>query len=127
MISSRQIAEALTQLARSNKSTPTVVDDLLRFLKENHLTPMLPMIIESLERKSIELDKLETASVTLSHELKPSAMKDIEKIIMKRPEDSVVVTYDNSLIGGFLIRYRGKEYDGSIKGQLRELKTILMK
>jgi F0F1-type ATP synthase delta subunit len=112
---------------KSKKSAPAVVENLLRFLQDNHLTPMLPMIIESLERKKVELDKLETASITLSHELKPSAMKDIEKIIMKKPEDKVVVTYDNSLIGGYLIRYRGREYDGSVRGQLRELKTILMK
>ena len=127
MISSRHIAEALTELVKSKKSTQDVVDNLLTFLEGNHLTPMLPKILESLERKRVELDKLETAEVSLSHPIKPSALKDIEKIIMKKPEDPVAVSYDNSLIGGFLIRYRGKEYDGSIKGQLRELKTILMK
>ena len=126
MISSRQIATALTELVRTDKSNEAVADDLILFLKKNHLIPMLPMIMESLEKKQSELEKLETAYVTLSHPIKSSTMKDLEKIIMKKPDDPVSVSYDSSLIGGFTARYKGREYDGSIKGQLRELKTILM-
>lgn len=126
MISSRQIAIALTELVRSGRPNESIADELILFLKKNHLTPMLPMVIESLEKKQSDLEKLETAYVTISHPVKQSAMKDLEKIIMKKPEDPVLVSYDEGLIGGFVVRYRGREYDGSIKGQLRELKTILM-
>ena len=127
MISSRQISEALTGLLKTEKTTSDIVDNLMVFLKKNHLMSMLPMILRSLEIKQLELEMTETAHVTLSHEVKSSALKDLERIIKKKPEDPTVVSYDSGLIGGFLVRYRGKEYDGSIKGQLRELKTILMK
>ncbi len=127
MTSSKHLAEALIRILETKAPTPAVADALISFLQENHLTAMLPMVISSLEKRQVELEKLETAHVTLSHKIKPSALKDLEKIIKKKPQDSMAVSYDSGLIGGFLIRYRGREYDGSIKGQLRELKATLMK
>lgn len=127
MTSSKHVAEALIRILDTKAPIPDVANALVSFLEENHLTAMLPMVISSLEKRQVELENMETAHVVLSHKIKSSALKDLEKIIKKKPQDNMAVSYDSGLIGGFLARYRGREYDGSIKGQLRELKATLMK
>ena len=58
--------------------------------------------------------------------------KDLEKKILSQIKipaaKSITLTnlIDSSIIGGFIIRYDGKEYNASIKQNLKNLKTELI-
>ncbi len=68
------------------------------------------------------------AEITSAHELNPDDRAELEAEVAKLAGGRVRATYtrDASLLGGAVVRLGSTVYDGSVRGQLRQLKAKLM-
>merc|ERR1712048_15066 len=88
---------------------------------------IIPQIIESFENLCQQRDEVETAEVISACEMNEEELFGIAKQVQeaqgcKAVKIKPVVNPD--LIGGFILRFGGKEVDMSIRGRLNELKAI---
>lgn len=127
MISSSLIVKAIKENIKSAKDNESFADDLLLYLKENHLLYLLPNILKKLEQEKIKEEKNSTIEVITSHEFDPDVLEKIKGHIEKEKGDKFKTTVDSSLIGGFVIRGKNRILDASIKKNIQFLRESLIK
>lgn len=124
MISSRIIAQSVYELSQ-NSSKINIADNLIVYLKQNNLLPLLSSIVENLEHIQIGVKSKQELNITSAHKLSEDALKDIKHSLSA--EKVGTVTEDIKLIGGFVAEFDGVVYDASIATQLSKLKNTLRK
>ncbi len=127
MISSSLIVKAIKENIKSANDNESFADDLLLYLKENHLLYLLPNILNKLEQEKIKEEKISTIEVITSHEFDPDVLEKIKGHIEKEKGDKFKTTVDNSLIGGFVIKGKNRILDASIKKNIQFLRESLIK
>lgn len=125
-MNSKVLSGALLSLAKNSKDTVGVVKNFVEFLESHHLQDLLPEILRHLERKELEEKKEDTVFIKTSHDVSERSIKEIIKSL-SLPNDSVEVTVDKDLIGGFLVKHKGVVYEASLRNHLRNLRTQIEK
>jgi F-type H+-transporting ATPase subunit delta len=89
-------------------------------------------VLESISQKFLELsfkqDSIEIAKITSSVQLSAQQQKDIAeklKVITGAKQIKLALKVDPALIGGFTIEIGSKMIDTSIRGQLRQISSLL--
>ncbi len=127
MISSSLIVKAIKENIKSANDNESFADDLLLYLKENHLLYLLPNILNKLEQEKIKEEKTSTIEVITSHEFDSDILDKIKGHIEKEKGDKFKTTVDSSLIGGFVIKGKNRILDASIKKNIQFLRESLIK
>jgi F-type H+-transporting ATPase subunit delta len=104
-----------------------VIRNFVLVLSDHHRVAGLPEIVEAFEAAldtRLGLVRAEVRSAfELTEEQRCELMKELSA--MARAEVRVQVEVDPSLIGGVSVRLGSKVYDGSVRGQLAELRERL--
>ncbi len=124
MISSSSIVKALTQKKSESQISP---EKLVAFLKKNHLSGLLPAILNRLGKYAEKEKRESTVLITTSHEFSLDVMKNIEKRVGSLEGRGVQNIVDPKIIGGFKIKDGYKIVDGSVSNNIKILKESLSK
>lgn len=127
MISSSLIVKAIQENLKSAKDTESFADDLLLYLKENHLLHLLPNILNKLEQVKVKEEKKSTIEIFTSHEFDDKVIEKIKEYVKKEKGDKFKSVVDSSLIGGFVIKGKNRILDASIKRNIQFLRESLIK
>jgi len=127
MISSNLIVGAIKENLKSAKSSDSFVDDLLLYLKENHLLHLLPNILEKLEQEKVKEEKKSTIEIFTSHDFDAEVIEKIKGRIETEKGDKFKVVVEQNLIGGFVIKGKNRILDASIKKNMEFLRESLIK
>ena len=105
-------------------------EKLLRFiglLAENHRLVLLPEIAGLFEQLRAEADRIVKARVTAASELPAAELESIREGLKRRfgREVEIETSVDDSLIGGAVIDAGDVVIDGSLKGKLARLQSML--
>lgn len=130
-VSAKQYARSLFELT-ANLSQEDVIKTIERFvlvLRSRQDMSQVEAIIDELSLL-LQKDSGEIKAELTSARALPDSAK---KLISKYLEDKIGATkinwqekIDSSLLGGFVLRYRGFVIDGSIKNNLRKFKKQLL-
>lgn len=121
----RQITEAITSVS-STYGEQKAVNALNALLVRSHLTHLFPAIVEILKTKVEQGSKQDTISITSATPLSENVVDRISDLAHKDVgtiPNSVSMTVDKSLVGGFVAVYKGKVFDGSVATMLNSLLT----
>ena len=125
MIKSKYIAKIIFEMLETGKN-PEVVAKLVRnFLHENNLVLQLPNIIYHLDLISKSKNQNKTILINSSHILNPGMIKLLKQLTKAENKVAVESKLCPELIGGFIVKYKGYIYDGSIKNQINQLRKVL--
>ena len=127
MISSSLIVKAIVGQIKSEKETDSFTDDLLLYLKENHLLHLLPNILNKLEQQRVKEEKASLIEIFTSHEFDAEVIEKIKGRIEKEKGDKFKTTVESGLIGGFVIKGKNRILDASIKKNIEFLRESLIK
>lgn len=125
-ISSQKLAKALIASLAEGKQPARLATDFKEYLHKNHLTGLIPHVVNHLGREVRLLDARTKAHIVVSHDMPQATHQLIERLIGKKESDASAVTIDPSLIGGFRAMYRGKLFDGSVRHYLQTLRAALL-
>ena len=105
-------------------------EDFKRFLAllaDNRRLPLLPEIAGMYEELRAEADQVVKARVTSASEMPASELESIRAALKRRfgREVEVETSVDDSLIGGAVIDAGDVVIDGSVKGKLARLQSML--
>lgn len=113
-------ATALLDAWEAGQENPDMlIDRLFDELRQNALLPLAPAILASLEQLATDRELLHGTAVTLSR--KPGAHVQ-QKIDALHP---TTVRIEPELIGGVHIRQQTTIIDGSLRGQLQQIRHAL--
>ena len=125
MNNSKNIAQALISLANEGIDAQKIANDFQIYLEHHKLQAQLPEIVRQMEKIDSAAKKFEEVSIETAH---PTSQDLLEKIRdhIHAPKDAVIVNnITTNLIGGFIAKYKGVEYDTSLKTTLQKLKDQL--
>lgn len=130
-VSAKQYARSLLELATglSQAEVTKVIERFILVLRSRQDINQAETIINELSLL-LQKDSGEIKAELTSARALPDSAK---KLISKYLEDKIGATkinwqekIDNSLLGGFVLRYQGFVIDGSIKNNLRKFKKQLL-
>ncbi|MEW6600831.1 MAG: ATP synthase F1 subunit delta [Nitrospirota bacterium] len=128
IFSEAEKAKAFEAISPSMKLKPKTDKFLKQIIIEGHLIAMKEIIAASVEAYN-EKQKKATAVVVSSVALDAGYTSRLKTALkqMTGREITVENRIDESLLGGFIVKVGSKIFDSSLKGQLRLLKTELMR
>ena len=103
------------------------VRNFLALVIEHQRLGQIEQILDAYHQVADEGVGLVEAEVTSSRELSPDVKHEMEFEISKLAVSRVSVSYkqDPSLLGGAVVRIGSTVYDGSVRGQLTQMKAAL--
>ncbi len=123
MLHSREIAQAVYELAQEG-GNKNVVTELVVYLEKNNLLPLLGQIVQHIERIHVDSQNKLSLDIVSAYKLPKSVIKDIQESLGATEIGNV--TEDSNLIGGFVAEHNGVVYDASVVTQINKLKSALM-
>ncbi len=104
------------------------VRNFLAVVMDHHRLDALSDILAEYDLVADEGAGIAEAEITSAHELNPDDRAALEAEVAKLAGGQVRATYtqDASLLGGAIVRLGSTVYDGSVRGQLQQLKAKLM-
>lgn len=121
MKASLNIAKKIADIARRNPGKEKeIADNLVGELSNKNLTYLLPSVVKNLEEIENARIKEDTVLAQVSH---PHLLSEAQiREIAGAPQTArVKIIVDEELLGGSIIRYRGKETDLSAEAQVQRL------
>lgn len=127
-IPSEEKRELLDSIA-SRMELHKAVRNFTAVLIDNHRIAALPQIAKQFEIELHQRLGMADVDVTSSRELSAEERRDIESQVELVTGKKVRAKYgiDPALIGGAVIRMGSTVYDGSVRGQLQQIKEQLMR
>jgi F-type H+-transporting ATPase subunit delta len=112
-------------ITREGFSVP--VRNFVAVLIDHHRISFFSAIVQQFEKEMDERTGFVEAEVSTFRELGASERKNLEADVAKLTGKKVRARYaqDAALLGGLIIRVGSTIYDGSIRGQLQEMKAVL--
>ena len=119
----RKLLDAIVQ--REGIELP--VRNLVAVLIDHRRLPLLPRIVEQLEKEIDARLGFTEAQISSARELDDPEKRTLEAQIAKTTGKRVRARYglDPSLLGGAVVRIGSTIYDGSVKGQLEKIKEAI--
>jgi F0F1-type ATP synthase delta subunit len=125
--SSRQIAKDLTQiLEKQPNQAEKIADELINFCQENRRLFQLPKIIKHLKLWQTRQMATRQLTLILNHKLNETTINQIKARVGAPAGATANIVEDTGLQGGFVAKYGGKVYNGSVINQLNKLKARLI-
>lgn len=126
MVTSRQLARTLWELAHENpKNVKKITDNFVSFLQENNLQALAPQIVRHLEREQQNDSSKQSFSITSAYKLSGTMLNKVLKSFDSAEGVEVIKEVDESLIAGITVKHNGMLYDTSMKTQLAKLQAAL--
>ncbi|MBY0329022.1 F0F1 ATP synthase subunit delta [Patescibacteria group bacterium] len=126
MISSQTIARGLFSVLRSGVPHEQVVKGFSSYIHRYHLEATVPQIISYLDFFASQKARDEGLSLVVAHPVSDEVVLEIKSFIDAADSTPVSLTLDESLIGGFIARYRHTEHDASLSTQLSRLEQSII-
>ncbi|MEM9172958.1 MAG: F0F1 ATP synthase subunit delta [Pseudomonadota bacterium] len=119
-------------LAEIDAAAPLAAGDgtnLLKLLIDNGRLEVLPEIAAQVDALKLQSEKVVDVTVTSASQVDAAQLDSIRKVLVERLGNDVNIhtTIDEDLIGGAVIRAGDYVIDGSVRGQLARLSTVLAK
>ncbi len=129
---SAQLAELFISIMSATKDAPEInqeVKNLIALLAENERLLALPDILQGYEALKQEAEGTLEVQVTSALELTAKQEKDMAESLKARLGKDVTITteIDQSLIAGAIIRAGDLVIDGSARGRLNKMTSLLNK
>lgn len=104
------------------------LEKFLRLLAEARQWDLLPNVLELFKQYVADERQIETVTVYVAKTLTAAQQQKLHRALANRLHKQLTLDYCvvPGLIGGVLIHTRKWTLDGSVKGQLAQLKTTLM-
>jgi|TARA_B110000305_G_C19236101_1_gene537575 F-type H+-transporting ATPase subunit delta len=111
-----------------NSQTCDLSKDLIGLLILNKRLPILIDVANSyktLYEKSNNMTKaIVITALPITEDIRVKALQKINSISNKKIE--IINTIDREILGGFILRYEGKEYNASLSSKLQKIKKELI-
>lgn len=121
-VSTKQIAEAVYQLASTTEDTEKLALLVAAYLVDEQKTNDTDRILREVERLRYERDgKLEIVA-TSKNELSESVKQAISRIFEAK-DSTIIEEHDESVVGGVTVAAMDQWLDLSVRGQLNQLKN----
>ena len=122
-----QLGEADAVSLLSPEGADEAFGRFIALLADNRRLPLLPEIAGMYEELRAEADQVVKARVTSASEMPASELESIRAALKRRfgREVEVETSVDDSLIGGAVIDAGDVVIDGSVKGKLARLQSML--
>ena len=126
-ISAQQLAKSLFAALNDNPDNQRkITKAFFDFVDEKKLLPLLPYVVDSLERmQKVDKDRI-TLKITLQKKHSQLVIDQIKKKIKTPDNVDVNVDIDESIRGGFIAQYDNVVYDGSVATQLGKAEKKLL-
>lgn len=100
---------------------------LVKLLVENKRLSVLPFLAEQYEALRAEAESRADVEITSATEIPAEQKQQLSSAVARRLERQVVVDWktDEALVAGAVIRAGDLVIDGSVKGELEKLRTVL--
>lgn len=100
---------------------------LVKLLVENKRLPVVPFLAEQYEALRAEAESRVDVEITSAAEVPAAQKEQLASAVARRLARKVVVDWktDESLVAGAVIRAGDLVIDGSVKGELEKLRTVL--
>jgi F0F1-type ATP synthase delta subunit len=126
MIRSKQYAEALmSQVLDDAQDSTTVAEKFFHFATTHTITHFVSSVVYHLE----VLARIEAVgraiTIQSAHRLSDALVRDITRYVGASKETPVVCDEGVDIIGGFVARFHGIEYDASITSRLEKMRKEL--
>lgn len=125
-MNSKSIAFALFSLLDQEISFEKIAEGFTQYVKKNNLQGLLPNVFWYLEYFLKQKAKKESVEIILAHDVSPEIITDITSFIGTPEGVPIFTRHDSEIIGGFIARYDGVQYDASIKKQLAQLRQAII-
>ena len=127
-----QLADLFVDVMRGAKGGPEVNEEaanLIRLLAENDRLPALPAISSGFEELKQQAEGTIEVQVTTARKLTAKQEKQLTENLKKRlgKEVSITAEIDKSLIAGAVIKAGDLVIDGTARGRLEKLTSVLNK
>jgi F-type H+-transporting ATPase subunit delta len=131
-ISPKKYAQTLYELVegKNEKEIKETLEKFVNFLIENQDTTKADKIIEQFEQIWNKKNQIVEAKATTSVEVDKQTLEAIEKYIKNLSQaEKVNLKYDinKEILGGVVIRYKDKLIDASLRTQIKQFKSQLIK
>ncbi|MFA7286634.1 MAG: F0F1 ATP synthase subunit delta [Patescibacteria group bacterium] len=104
--------------ASSPRAASVVLDRFVSVLTAERLQPLVPALLEAVEREAHTYEKKVQGTVRVAH---PHSAKEFEQF------GDVIVAEQPELLGGFTLRREGVAVDASVQGALTTLGLLMKK
>ncbi len=118
--------EALYQVLSTDGVFESTIQNLKAILKKNGHRSLYGQILRDVERRFLEQQRMETASVIVSKKEDYQVhKKEITALLAEFAVTEMMLETDEQIVGGFIVRGKGKEYDRSYKKSLLSIYRAL--
>lgn len=125
MISAQHIARGIIKLIQLGVSEDQVFSGFKKYITHYHLQALVPNILNYLELFHAKNRENESVSLVVAHDVDEQILEDLKKFVSAPVGTEITVEKDESIIGGFIARYRNVEYDASLTTQLSRFKKAI--
>lgn len=123
-VSRREVARwAASQLAGGVKSAK-VASYLAAYLSDRKALREVELMIRDIEHALARDFSHATVHFTSAHELTAELKKQISKSLGIKNAAETTAVVDQEILGGVIVNTADKEYDGSLKTSIKQLKTL---
>ncbi|MEZ4156737.1 MAG: F0F1 ATP synthase subunit delta [Candidatus Paceibacterota bacterium] len=124
MLKGADIAKSLKASLDEGQDVKAVSKNFFSFVEKFNLWHTLPAVVEALSAKTAS-DEAEVVVVRASHPLTKTSESDIRRITGAGSSTPVEYVKDDEVVGGFIARYKGREFEGSFGRVIGSLKKMI--
>ena len=114
----------LSLLEKNNSITEKLLDLLIHNKRDAIISDIASCFIQLYNKNNNIKEAIVVTASPIDKDLEKKVLSQIK--IPAAKSINLINLVDSSIIGGFIIRYDGKEYNASIKQNLKNLKTELI-
>lgn len=129
-ISPRVYAISLHQVLKDQppQKHAAVIKNFLKLLRKNRDLKILDRVVSELDHYLDEISRRGEVEIISAHPLSEKVKREIQKMIKEElavKEVRLKERLDKQLIGGLILNWNDRIFDGSVKNRLTQLKKIL--
>lgn len=127
MLSRRKVAEYVADALIANKPMKSLVEQLAAYLIEQKQADKVELLISDIEAALSERHAISAVQLTSARPLTTELRKSLVDFVRQSEQAKEVIvtqeTVDADLIGGATVQTSNGFFDGSVRYQLRQLKS----
>ena len=125
MFKSKDIAKALFEMVLKGADPEVVATSFFDFAKTKNLLNQIDGVLYHLDLLMRSDYKNKSLTIVSKHEVSIDLINKIKDKIKIGNDIEIIKEERSDLIGGFVAKYNGKIYDGSLKSQLHKMSQFL--
>lgn len=124
MFKSADIARSLREMQEGGATAEKVAGLFWKFIKKYSLQSVAGSVIKELEKQKDE-QRSSDLFVRASHPLSAVSELDLRNLTGAGKEAKLVFQEEKELLGGFIARFKGVEYEGSFSKKTENLERLI--